>query len=419
MATAPPSLSSQPPDEPNGAATVAPLTAPSGLSKSARFAMWIVVLTLCLIALSPLSKVWFDSQPWSAAQQTQKQTQAKILELEIRTSAALAAVAAASDAAASARASAACAAAIAAGDKRARDCAKGFAVDARGSLPAGPTATDPLRPVADIAKMTLDASKEKYDSIKDANDRLFSVLAAMGALLAFLGFTGLDSFLAAKNTAQKSEQRAHKAEQRADAASWRAEVASEKLDQFLEKTSGLRNRAELNVSNGIALRETARVYKDIWALLNPNPLIPAMPQSGDKDYQGYLKESLRYLEKAMQEKDKLDDVVIQRAMGTQCNVHRALGDYSDALRVAEVIIAEFGDKGDPAHYNAACYCSLLGDQFTKANMPAEGNKYTERAFIYLKAAISIDPANQDDARKDDDFVGLKNADLARFEKMVE
>ncbi len=415
MATAPPSLSNQPPDEPNGAATVAPLTAPSGLSKSARFAMWIVVLTLCLIALSPLAKLWFDTLQWSAAQKGQKQTQEKVLELGIRANAA---VAAASDAAASARASAACAAAIAAGGKRARGCAQGLAVDGRGPHSGGPLATDPLRPVADIAKMTLDASKEKYDTIKDANDRLFSVLAAMGALLAFLGFTGLDSFLTAKNTAQKSELRAHEAEQRADAARHRAEEASKKLDEFLQTTSVLRNRAELNVSNGIALRETARVYKDIWVLLNPNPLIKAMPKSGNEDYQGYLKQSLRYLEKALKEEGDLDPPIIQRAMGTQCNVHRALGNYLEALQVAEVLIAKYGEDADPAHYNAACYCSLLGEQFKNADLDELSKKYTERAFDYLKVAVLIDPENRTDADKDDDFSGLKTADHARFLEIV-
>jgi hypothetical protein len=225
--------------------------------------------------------------------------------------------------------------------------------------------------------------------------------------------------LAAKNTAQKSELRAHKAEQRADSASHRAEVASNKLNEFLETTSVLRNRAELNVSNGIALRETARVYKDIWVLLNPNPLIPAMSQSGNRDYQGYLNQSLRYLEKALQEEGNLDPPIIQRAMGTQCNVHRALGNYFDALRVAEVLIAKYGDEGDPAHYNAACYCSLLGDQFTKAGMKVQGEQFTERAFAYLISAIRIDPANRDDAQKDEDFVGLKTADQVRFQEIVQ
>lgn len=401
MATAPPSLSNQPLVEPNGAATAAPLTAPSGLSKSARFAMWIVVLTLCLIALP---KGCIDSLPWSAAQQTQKQTQAKVLELEIRTNAA---VAAASDAAASARASAACAAAIAAGGKRARDCAKGFAVDARGSLPAGPPATDPLRPVADIAKMTLDASKEKYDSIKDANDRLFSVLAAMGALLAFLGFTGLDSFLAAKTNAEDAAVKAQQAQDK-------VEKASGRLSKFLDEAYKTENRAEINVSHGITLREMAAVYRQGWELQNPTM---ELPSNGLVQYRAYLNDALHYLDAALRNKEGLNEILILRAMGTQCNVYRRLEDYEMALAIARQIISSYPGKDDSAYFNAACYCSLIGQRYKVlgGSPPAD---YGTQAMDYLREAIVMEAENKKVASGDADFKWLKDEKSTEFTKLT-
>ena len=293
--------------------------------------------------------------------------------------------------------------------------------------PTAPAATAPdmVKPIADIAKMTLDASKDKYDSIKDTYDKLFSVLVAMAALLTFLGFKGLESFISARASAEKSEsrageaeQRAAQAEKRAELASQRAEAANAKLEEFLTVTNAKKNRAELNVSNGIALRETARVYRDCWKLVNPAKNVADMPDPALKVYNDYLEMSLYYLGIGMQEKDQIDERVIIRAMGTLCNVHRALNNFTDALQVAESIIATYGDADDSAHFNAACYCSLLGQQFAAANLVSQSGKYADRALGYLAGAIALDAINKMEAQKDEDFGWLKQSHPTKFEKLT-
>lgn len=284
-----------------------------------------------------------------------------------------------------------------------------------------------VKPIADIAKMTLDASKDKYDSIKDTYDKLFSVLVAMAALLTFLGFKGLESFISARASAEKSEsrageaeQRAAQAEKRAELASQRAEAANAKLEEFLKAVASARknNRAEINVSTGITLRETARVYRDCWKLVNPDKNLADMPDPALTVYNEYLKMSLYYLGCALQEKDQIDERLIIRAMGNLCTVHRALNNFSDALQIAQNIIATYGNADDSAHFNAACYCSLLGQQFAAANLVSQSGKYADRALGYLAGAIALDAINKGEEQKDEDFGWLKQSHPTKFEKLT-
>jgi hypothetical protein len=354
-----------------------------GLGMSAQLAMWMVVVTLCLIALP---KGLVDSLPWSAANKSHMQIKDQMRALETRADAA---VAAANDANTSARAAAACLAVMASGAKQAKSCAAGVAVPAQTLNSAASAQADPLRPVADIAKMTLDASKDKYDSIKDANDKLFSVLAAMGALLAFLGFKGLDSFMTAKSEAEKAVVEAQKAQEEAD-----------------------------NVSHGIALREMAAVYKQGWDLQNHDKKpLPPLPPSGIEQYRAYLSKALYYLDAALQNRDDLDDILILRAMGTQCNVHRRLGDHEMALAIARQIIATYPKKDDSAYYNAACYCSLIGQRWATTNESAPAD-FSVLALGYLREAIVLEPENKKEAMGDTDFTWLKSAKGEEFNELV-
>jgi hypothetical protein len=376
-----------------------------GLGMSAQLAMWMVVVTLCLIALP---KGLVDSLPWSAANKSHMQIKDQMRALETRADAA---VAAANDANTSARAAAACLAVMASGAKQAKSCAAGVAVPAQTLNSAASAQADPLRPVADIAKMTLDASKDKYDSIKDANDKLFSVLAAMGALLAFLGFKGLDSFMTAKSEAEKAVVEAQKAQEEAD-------KAAAKLSAFLDKAYQTENRAEINVSHGIALREMAAVYKQGWDLQNHDKKpLPPLPPSGIEQYRAYLSKALYYLDAALQNRDDLDDILILRAMGTQCNVHRRLGDHEMALAIARQIIATYPKKDDSAYYNAACYCSLIGQRWATTNESAPAD-FSVLALGYLREAIVLEPENKKEAMGDTDFTWLKSAKGEEFNELV-
>lgn len=361
-----------------------------GLGMSSQIAMWVVVVTLCLIALP---KGIFDALSGSTANKSQAQIKDQMQALEARANAA---VAAANDAASSARVAAACAADIASGAKQSRNCATANPVQAQSPNSAGSTQADPLRPIADIAKMTLDASKDKFDSLKDGNDKLFSVLAAMGALLAFLGFKGLDSFMAAKTKAEEAVEKANLAQEEAD----RAAV---KLANFLDKAYQIENRAEINVSHGIALREMAAVYRQCWDLQNPGK---PLPKTGIDQHRDYLNDALYYLNAALHDRNELDEILILRAMGTQCNVHRRLEDYDMALAIARQIMDAYPAKDDSAYYNAACYCSLIGQRWAKADESAPAD-YGAQAIDYLRQAIAMDSENKKEASGDADFIWLK------------
>ena len=374
----------------------------SGLGVNAQIAMWVIVVTLCLIAVP---RGLFDTlSGGSPANKSQAQIQDQMRALEARVNLA---VAAANEATSSARIAAACAASIASGSKQTRNCVTDNSGQAQIPNTAGTNQVDQLRPLADIAKMTLDATKDKFDSLKEANDKLFSVLAAMGALLAFLGFKGLDSFMTAKTKAEEAVDRANLAQKEAD----RAAV---KLGNFLDKAYQIENRAEINVSHGIALREMAAVYKQCWDLQNPDK---ALPKTGSDQYRAYLTKALYYLNAALNNRNELDEILILRAMGTQCNVYRRLEDHEMALVIARQIIGTYPDKDDSAYYNAACYCSLIGSRWAKTHESAPAD-YSALAIDYLRQAIALDSENKKEASADTDFTLLKSVKSEEFAALV-
>ena len=381
----------------------------SGLGMSAQIAMWVVVVTLCLIALP---RGIFDALSGSTVDKSQAQIKGQMQALEARANTA---VAAANDAASSARGAAACAASIASGARQARNCAASNPVQAQIPSSSGPTQADPLRPVADIARMTLDASKDKFDSLKDSNDKLFSVLAAMGALLAFLGFKGLDSFMAAKTKAEEAVEKANLAQKNANLALKEANSATDNLNNFLKTVYQITNRAEINVSHGITLREMAAVYKQCWDLQNPGKGLPA---NGLDQYRAYLNKALYYLNTALCSRNDMDENLILRAMGTQCNVYRRLDDYETALVIARQIIDVYPEKDDSAYYNAACYCSLIGQRWVNKIQEAAPADYSALAIDYLRQAIAMDSENKKEALKDPDFTWLKSANSQEFAELT-
>jgi len=375
-----------------------------GLGMSAQLAMWVVVVTLCLIALP---KGLVDALPWSAANKSQAQIKDQMRALEVR---AEAAAAAANDAKASARATDACVAAMASGVKLAKSCAIGAAAPPQTPNSTTSIQSDPLRPIADIAKMTLDASKDKYDSIKDSNDKLFSVLAAMGALLAFLGFKGLDTFVTAKSAAEKATVDAQKAQDEADKA-----VA--KLGVLFD-LANKKSRSEVNVSHGITLLEIAEVYKHCWGLQNHGKnSLPPLPPTELAIYRAYLRRALYYLDAALLNRDDLDEILVLRALGMQCRVYRRLEDYEMALAIARQIIAAYPEKDDSAYYNAACYCSLIGER-SAANQVSPATGYDALALKYLREAVVLEPDNKKEALEDADFNWLRAVKMAEFSELV-
>lgn len=265
---------------------------------------------------------------------------------------------------------------------------------------------DPLRPVADIAKMTLDASKDKYDSIKDTYDKLFSVLAAMAALLTFFGFKGMDSFVAARRNTEEAVQQAEQARELADQSALR-------LKQFLDVDYGHDNRAEINLAQAVSLREIAALYEKNWQLFNPGK---DLPEHGRQTYRQYLEKANDYLRASLRFQDKLDKVLLLRALGVQCNVFKMLGDQEGALRTAKEMIDRFPGEDESAYFNAACYCCLLAERHKDERIRSE--KLLIDALAYLKKAIELYPENRQVAQDDPDFQALRVNRKQEFEVLV-
>lgn len=284
-----------------------------------------------------------------------------------------------------------------------------LAVAGSAKLPGQPMANrqaDPLRPVVDIAKMTLDASKDKYDSIKDTYDKLFSLLVAMAALLTFFGFKGMDSFVAARRNAEEAVQQAEQARARAD-------LAASQLKTFLEEDYGRDNRAEINVAQAISLREIALLYEKSWQLVRPDE---AFPEHGREARRQYLSKANYYLKEALRHKDQLDKVLLLRALGVQCNTYRMLNDFDAALRTAQEIIERFPGEDESAYYNAACYCCLISEREQASHSLAE-NLLID-ALRYLRTAIELYPQNAAEAQEEPDFNWLRANRKQEFERLL-
>jgi hypothetical protein len=268
--------------------------------------------------------------------------------------------------------------------------------------------TDQVRAVADIAKYTIDHSKDKYDAIKDTYDKLFSVLAAMAALLVFLGFKGLDSFVSARDKATQSELSAQNAKSQ-------IEAAEKKMQTFIEEVYPKNNRAEMNVAQGIALREIAAVHNQILEL-QAGTKDAELGEKARQQYFSYLEKSLYYLDAAMKDSKGMDEQLIRRALGIKCNVLRRMDRLNEALSVAEEIIQKFGDKDESAYYNAACYCTVIASK----SAADERSKTSEKAISYLKKAIELESANKAEAGSDSDFNWLREdkTQAETFKKLI-
>lgn len=382
--------------------TLKPTASPKqGIGLSANIAMWVIVATLCWISLARYFPDQFSTTSHQLAHERIDRT---IRDIEAQ---GLAASIAARGAASSARASAVCAASLAARDRNSKNCAlDGQLFQQSGSF-SGQLAGSHSGSTTEVAKLTLDSVKDRFEVLKEGNDRLFSVLAAMGALLVFLGFKGLDSFVAAKNKAEEAVEKAKLAQEQ-------AEKSTEQLENFLEKINKIENRAELNVSQGFALRELATLMMASWKLQNNDS---PLPPDGQRRYHHYLTDALYYLRIALNDQKYLDEVLILRAMGIQCNVYNRLGNPDKALEISEEMIRLYPEKDDSAYFNAACYCSLLGQRQNDSEV-TDLKDYGAMALRYLRKAIVIEPENKTYASSDQDFSWLKIEKKDEFESLL-
>ncbi|ODV43324.1 hypothetical protein AWV79_18125 [Cupriavidus sp. UYMMa02A] len=255
--------------------------------------------------------------------------------------------------------------------------------------------------ITDVAKMALDATKERVDMMKESYDKIFSFIAALGALLAFFGFKGLETFMATRARAEEATAQAEAAAADAESAKREAREAIESFNDFRKNQYLIDNSAEINAAHGIVLREIADLYRKVKQM---DDLMGMEADKARAEYFAYLENSLYYLDLATVKPEGVAPRILTRVYGTKGNVYRRLGNYHAALQAAEQVM-KINPSDHSAYYNAACYKTLLAaDEHAKASPNHAAISHYEKDMAkYLKRAIELNPEYRGSAKDECDF----------------
>ncbi|QET03301.1 hypothetical protein FOB72_15405 [Cupriavidus pauculus] len=262
------------------------------------------------------------------------------------------------------------------------------------------------RTIVDVAKLALDGSKDKYDSIKDMYDKLFSVIAAMAALIAFLGFKGVDSFFAAKQKADDTVARAEEAQRK-------AEQSLSEVQDFIKRRYPADNRAELNVVTGMVMRHIADAYKAILDQCKPGHKFEE-----DKVFLECLDKAIYYLN-AVDSREAVDDMVLKRAIITKGNIYRRMGQLEVAIRLLEELQQKYDIVDEVAVYNIACYSCLVAKKFADAGNSVQADKFILKSLDNLRFAIKMSEESKNEARIDADLAWFRDTKNHSYLAMLE
>jgi rubrerythrin len=266
--------------------------------------------------------------------------------------------------------------------------------------------------IAEVAKMTIDATKERIDMMKESYDKLFSLIAALGALLAFFGFKGVETFISTRAKAEETVEKAETAIAKAKAAQETAEAAVASLNNFLHTKYEKDNAAELNVSQSIILRELADMYKELTSketAMNPK----------DSTYCEYLRSALYYIDKVTDNPEGVDVRILSRAFVVRGNILSRLGDRTGALKMVEIAFGKYFTGDHSAYFNAACYACLLAGECAKNDDHRGAVGYENKSLSYLKQAIDLWPDYRAAALKDNDFEYFREKKYSPFLALME
>ena len=260
----------------------------------------------------------------------------------------------------------------------------------------------PITPVdvATIAKMTIESVDGKYASLKESQDKLFSVIAALGALMTFLGFKGFDSFFKTKEQADAAVQKA------------------EEVKKFLDEQYGIDNRAEFMVIEAATLRNDADLYASITQK-NTEELLC------DSFYKSLLVRAKQRLEDAI-ELDAKNTFVQFRALGVLGNINYRFRDYKQAKDCATKIIKLSEKKGHAgsldaidAHFNCACYATRMAESLHQTGDAGKINEAIglgKEALGKLREYLTFE--NLDDVNTDPDLEFLRIHMRAEFDAVI-
>lgn len=206
-----------------------------------------------------------------------------------------------------------------------------------------------------------EAVTERYDAIKGEQDRLFSLIVALAALLTFLGFKGVQSLLDAQRSARVAVEKARRYELR-----W-------------EKQYPRDNRAEMAVVMAAALRDITDMQLHILKQTgSPNPARSEL-------YFEYLHMARQHLE-TVEDLDCSTPIKLQ-VLGVLGNVYYRLELYDSAFRAARKAIEM--DAGDTdAYFNAACYVCKMAELADEQKKALEANRLLRQALSYAQQYVA-------------------------------
>ena len=206
-----------------------------------------------------------------------------------------------------------------------------------------------------------EAVTERYDAIKGEQDRLFSLIVALAALLTFLGFKGVQSLLDAQRSARLAVEKARR------------------YELLWEKQYPRDNRAEMAVVMAAALRDITDMQLHILKQTgSPNPMRSEL-------YFEYLHTARQHLE-TVEDLDCSTPIKLQ-VLGVLGNVYYRLELYDSAFRAArKAIEVEAGDTD--AYFNAACYLSKMAEIAEEQKNPLEANRLLCQALSYAKQYVA-------------------------------
>jgi hypothetical protein len=258
--------------------------------------------------------------------------------------------------------------------------------------------------VTDSARRAIEANKDRIESMKENSDKLFSLISAIGALLIFFGFKGLETFNGLRIKAQESVDIAMEAEHR-------SKIAEDSLNKFIMEKYAIDNNAEINAAQGVALRELAEIYRDIFLKLGKQEA-----DFHDKYFE-YLRSSLYYLDKATESKG-IDKKIMGRTLIIKGYVLKRLGRIEDALAAVKSAYEEFGETDPAARYNAACYACLLAGIAMETGQKKSQEKYEKESLENIKRTVEQDAEGTFDPANDPDFLHFRKTKNLVFSRMA-
>lgn len=259
--------------------------------------------------------------------------------------------------------------------------------------------------VSEVAKMAISYSKDKADLMKESYDRLFSIVTAVAALIAFLGFKGVDSFLTARKEAEEALVKANEAQAN-------AEKALDKVEKFINETYPQDNKDELNVVIGMIMRHMADSYKNIL-----DKVKPGHNYHEDEIFIGILDNALYYLNSINDKKESKD--LLAKAAITKGNIYKRRKSYDLAINSLEELERKYKIIDDSAIYNIACYSCLMAEELNKTQSSIEALRYMQKSLDNLKRSICINIENKTEAKNDRDFEWFRTTKNHEFVKILE